>query len=65
MTKHAVNHRQVNIHLLHEDFALLKAAADSVGVSPTAHARALLLDVLRDDAAAHGEADGASEAEAQ
>lgn len=46
-------HRQVNLHLSPDDYALLDWLARRAGVAATTKAREILLDVLREDAAAH------------
>lgn len=47
---------QINMKFSSEEFALLKAYAEAVGKVPTAAAKCLVLDVLRDDAAFHMDA---------
>ncbi|HWW46563.1 MAG TPA: hypothetical protein VNZ94_01835 [Xanthobacteraceae bacterium] len=53
MSLYKSNKRQVNVHLSPEDFALLTKLAEQAGVTPTTCAKNIVLEVLRDDAAAH------------
>lgn len=47
--------RQVHLEFEPDEFALLQQLGKRAGRTPTAEAKAIILDVLRDDAVAHGE----------
>lgn len=52
---YALRKRQVHLYLDPEDHALLQRLSKRSGRSAAAEATAIVLDVLHDDAAAHGE----------